>query len=158
MTPKDSSNWLVVRVELLSGSAQDFDPPPGRDFLVDPQDSFGQLADAINSAFARWDISHLHEFRVPDDTAIGIADTDWADEQDVEDEKTVELGSRLKKGDEFTYSFDFGDDWTHRCTVLRDDFDADQEFGGPPDTSPIPIFGWGSIPDQYGRDRPIETD
>jgi len=143
--------WLVVRVELLSGATEDLYPPPGRDFLVAPYDTFGELAEAINSAFARWDLSHLHEFRLDGDRAIGIVE---ADDQDVEDEANIEVGETVKVGDTFTYIFDFGDDWTHRCTVLRDDFDPKEEFGEPPESSPVPVFGWGTIPDQYGRNTP----
>jgi len=150
-----TDRWLVIRVELLFGAAEEFDPPPGRDFLVAAYDTFGELADAINSAFARWDVSHLHEFRLTDGRTIGLAEED---DQNVEDETNVELGDAVKVGDSFTYVFDLGDDWTHRCTVLRDDFDPEEEFGGPPDSSPVPIFGWGMIPDQYGRITPDDDD
>src|SRR5439155_14019941 len=59
-------DWYVVRVELLSGLGEEFDPPSGRDFLVSPQHSFRQFANAINQAFARWDLGHLYAFRFAD--------------------------------------------------------------------------------------------
>lgn len=34
--------------------------------------AFEQFADAINSAFALWDLSHLHEFAVADGRKIGV--------------------------------------------------------------------------------------
>ena len=89
MSHRKKADYLVVRVELLSGWTNTFDPPPGRDFLIHADDTFGDFADAINTAFARWDISHLHEFRFPDKTAIGVPDTDWAIEQEIEDENAV---------------------------------------------------------------------
>jgi hypothetical protein len=49
-------------------------PPPGRIFIVGPSHTFEQLAEAINSAFARWDRSHLHEFELADGRLIGYPD------------------------------------------------------------------------------------
>ena len=46
--------------------------------------------------------------------------------------------------------FDFGDDWTHICTVAEAMIDPLDELGHIP-AAPVPIFGWGQIPDQYGR-------
>jgi hypothetical protein len=45
--------------------------------------------------------------------------------------------------------FDLGDDWRHRCVVQSVDVDPEEEDGAPPDT-PIPVWGWGWIPD-HGR-------
>jgi hypothetical protein len=46
--------------------------------------------------------------------------------------------------------FDLGDNWQHRCTVLADKADPVDEYGPVP-AGPVAIWGWGSIPDQYGR-------
>jgi hypothetical protein len=46
--------------------------------------------------------------------------------------------------------FDFGDDWTHLCTVGEERIDPLDELGILPD-GPLPYWGWGAIPDQYGR-------
>jgi hypothetical protein len=58
-----------------------------------------------------------------------------------------EVGS----GDSFDYTFDFGDDWRHRLTVEPEKADPLEEYGAKP-SSPVPIWGWGMIPDQYWRD------
>lgn len=58
--------------------------------------------------------------------------------------RTVELGS------EFQFTFDLGDDWTHRCVVGREKVDPVLVLGVRPDV-PLPYWGWGTIPDQYGR-------
>jgi hypothetical protein len=50
---------------------------------------------------------------------------------------------------QFIYVFDFGDDRTHLCTVVEG-IDPRHALGIVPDV-PLPNFGWGSIPDQYGR-------
>ena len=46
-----------------------------------------------------------------------------------------------------------GDGWEHTCTVLRGDVDPIEELGRTPRET-VPIFGWGTLPDQYGRTRP----
>ena len=142
------SDWLEIRVELLRGRGMDLDPRPGRIFLVGPKHDFGALARAIDQAFARWDLGHLHVFELSDGRQIGMAEDDVDDE--FEDETGVLIASAVAKGDEFTYVFDLGDDWTHSCTVQRDDVDPVKEFNEPPDVV-VPIYGWGTIPDQYGR-------
>lgn len=153
--------WLSIRVELVEGRGEDFWPRPGRDLAASPGHTFAQLAAAIDDAFARWDRSHLHEFRLSDGVRIGIPDPDFSD--DVIDDRRAKL-SRLRPGEQFLYLFDFGDDWTHLCTVAQRKVDAVEVLCILPKV-PLPHFGWGTIPDQYGRrwdaddgespDRPI---
>jgi hypothetical protein len=45
---------------------------------------------------------------------------------------------------EFSYVFD------HRCRVQEAKVDPIEAYGVVP-SGPAPIWGWGSIPDQYGR-------
>ena len=56
----------------------------------------------------------------------------------------------LKHGDQFIYVFDFEDDWCHLCSVGESAIDPVESLGIVPD-NPLPYFGWGAIPDQYGR-------
>lgn len=68
------------------------------------------------------------------------------------DHEALLLGTELSPGDEFTYVFDFGDDWRHYCRVFEEKVDPREFFGGGPlPRHPVRVFGWGSIPDQYGR-------
>ncbi len=53
-------------------------------------------------------------------------------------------------GAEFQFTFDLGDDWTHRCVVAEEKIDPVEVLGVSPE-APLPYWGWGSIPDQYGR-------
>lgn len=63
----------------------------------------------------------------------------------------------LHTRDTFTYVFDLGDRWEHGCTVLRDDAAPVRQSGEMP-REIVPIFGWGTIPDQYGRVSPDEDE
>jgi hypothetical protein len=146
--PRRGSLWLSIRVELVDGRGERLWPRPGRLFAAAPTHSFAQLAIAIDDAFARWDRSHLHEFRLMDGTRIGIPDPDFDDHGVVHDGRTKL--SRLKLSEQFAYVFDFGDDWTHVCTVGPTTIDPVERVGIVP-SAPMPYFGWGQIPDQYGR-------
>jgi hypothetical protein len=145
-----SRTWLSIEVNLVEGRADILWPRPGRLFAASRTHTFAQLAKAIDAAFARWDLSHLHEFRMTDETRIGIPDDEgWDDEEEVLDYRKTKL-SRLVLGEQFSYTFDFGDGWLHICTVGPAKIDPLEALGIVPDR-PLPYFGWGSIPDQYGR-------
>ena len=61
----------------------------------------------------------------------------------------VKVGQQLKVSSRFRYIFDLGDGWTHFCTVERL-VDPLEVLGNIPD-DPTAYWGWGTIPDQYGR-------
>jgi hypothetical protein len=152
--------WLQIRVDLLGGPGFDLKPTPGRIFLVGPAHTFEQLADAINQAFARWDLSHLHEFELADGRRIGFPDDNgFGGEITWEDQASLKVAAEVEPGEEFGFTFDFGDRWRHRCRVLGEKVDPRSEWGaGPLPARPVPIWGWGSLPDQYGRESATELD
>jgi hypothetical protein len=147
------AEWMTIRIEVIGGRGADFDQGPGRVFLVGPGHTFGELANAINVHFARWDLSHLHEFRLGDGREIGFPDPEAPGTLDQE---LIRVASALQKGDEFEFVFDFGDHWAHQCRVEEVGVDPDELYGVFP-ASPVPIWGWGSIPDQYGRRSENDT-
>lgn len=143
-----------MRVVLQRQDSKEFSQPAGRDLLIHGSHSFALVAAAIDRAFAGWDLSHLHEFRIPDGRRVGTVDEEFGEGDDELDERMETVATAgLKVGDRFEYVFDFGDGWEHVCTVLRDRVDAKKESGIIP-AEITPVFGWGSIHDQYGRATP----
>lgn len=142
--------WLSIRVELVSGRGEDYWPRPGRILAAARSHTFRQLATSIDDAFARWDRAHLHLFTLADQTPISPLDWWGGDGPDgmLDGDRTTL--AKLKPGDQFAYVFDMGDDWAHLCTVGEKRIDPADQLGIVPDT-PRPYWGWGSIPDQYGR-------
>jgi hypothetical protein len=144
--------WIEVEVVLV-GAADDERRDPGRVFAVGPSHSFGQFADAINSAFGRWDRSHLHEFELDGGRKIGFPDDEFAPEVVWEDQAQVKVCSAVAPAEEFSFTFDFGEGWLHRCRVMAQKIEPREYFGeGPLPKSPLAIFGWGWLPDQYRRE------
>jgi hypothetical protein len=141
--------WLEIRVVLEGGGGIDCDPPPGRTMIVGPGHTFEQLAQAINAAFARWDLSHLHQFELSDGRLVGFPNEDF-DEPKSLDHAELKVMDAIKPGDEFAFIFDFGDHWRHRCAVSKEKVDPAEVYGTWPE-QPVPTWGWGWIPDQYGR-------
>jgi hypothetical protein len=105
--------------------------------------SYAQLATAIDDAFARWDRSHLHEFDLADGTRIGTPGPDM-DDDDVLDESRERL-SNLQASQQFIYVFDFGDDWTHLCTVIAAGIDPHEVLGVVP-KCPLAVLRLGKHP------------
>lgn len=144
-------------VELLGGRGEDLWPWPGRMFAVAPSHTFLDLADAIDDAFARWDRSHLSVFTLADgrlitddETGQEMASSSFGPVVSAVDIASAKVGRTLALGAEFQYTFDLGDNWVHRCVIGERKIDPLDELGIVPD-KPLPYWGWGSIPDQYGR-------
>ena len=152
--------WQIITVELLFGLGQTFIPPPGRDLLLPPSTTFEQLGLAIDRALGRWDLAHLREFTLADGTRITDEETrrtvrSGGFGEGILVERAADLGERVKKhvsvDDVFRYVFDLSDEWTCRCTMTG--FGDPESLYGVVVSQPVPIWGWGRLPDQYGRDR-----
>lgn len=150
--------WLAIRVELLGGRGEDLWPYPGRMVAVGPSHTFHDVAEAIDDAFARWDRAHLRQFTL----ASGVLVTDQESGAEFAGSSfgpfplkplvldQAKVARTVEPGDEFSYVFDLGDEWTHLCTVGSSKVDPREVLGIVP-KRPLPYGGWGSIPDQYGR-------
>ncbi len=148
--------WQTITVQLISGRGEQLHHPPGRVFLLPPRASFEALGRAIDVALARWDFSHLREFTLDDGTMV--TDDQLADElrnsMSGPIPRVISLREVVKKrvttvGTQFGYTFDLGDDWFHLCTL--EGYADPADVYGPDPSEPVPIWGWGTIPDQYGR-------
>ena len=144
--------WLQVQVELEGSSEIACDPRPGRIVLVGPGHTFLQLAETIDTAFARWDLAHLHAFELPDGRLVGLPDDGppLGDGPRWLDHRAIEVLAAVGPGDRFAYTFDLTATWRHDCRVLDATVDPLSLFGDRP-VRPAIAFGWGWIPDQYGR-------
>lgn len=150
--------WFSVEVELLGGRGEELWPYPGRVFAVGPAHTFADLARAIDNAFARWDLSHLSVFTLPDGRLVTDRETGAelgtspfggfpSAALDIEVAKVMRT---VEAGAQFRYVFDLGDDWTHCCSVDTVHVDSGEVLGVIP-PAPMAYWGWGSIPDQYDR-------
>lgn len=115
------------------------------------------LANAINSSFARWDRSHLSMFTLADGRVISDVETGAEIAGSIGgaimapiDITVAKVAKSVGAGSEFQFTFDFGDMWTHRCVVGEEKVDPMEVLGIRPEV-PLPYWGWGGIPDQYGR-------
>lgn len=61
-------------------SPGDYWPRPGRIFAAARSHSFRELAEAIDTAFARWDRAHLYQFVLADGRRIGQPEFDDFDQ------------------------------------------------------------------------------
>lgn len=131
--------WLSIRVDLVDGApAPALWPRPGRVLIARPDMTFLMLADAIETAFARFGPPPHHEFTFSDGTRIARGDD------------TQHL-VRLEYGERFAYEQQPGDGWSHLCTVGPTPTDPLAAFGTRPDR-PVVVDGWGVLPDPTGRE------
>lgn len=114
--------------------------------LASTRHTFADLGAAIDTAFARWDHSHLHLFELDSGMTLMLGGGDDG-EPDSQRHSLAILGRTPAR---FTYVYDLGDDWRHECEVTAVGVDPLEAYGTTP-AQPVPIFGWGTIPDQYGR-------
>lgn len=143
----------MIRVVLDGTVDTDLDEPPGRILLVHADHTFADLAEAIDLSLGRWDLGPVAEFDIDGRTLVAGGDEGGA--EDSEDVTVGEAAPRL--GERFVYTFDPEERWRHTCTVEAVDVDAIDEYGEEPET-PVPVFGWGTIPDQYWRTSEQDED
>jgi hypothetical protein len=138
---------MTVKVVLTGRGEESLARQPGRVMLAHADHTFADLADCLDPAFGRWDLSPGHRF-VVDDTALSSGEDVDEDDEDSEELTLGEMG--LRAGTVFDYEFDPDEGWRHICEITDVDVDPLELVDDEPD-DPVCVDGWGSLPDQYGR-------
>lgn len=147
------TDWMTVKVVLTGRGEETLGRQPGRVVLIHSDHTFADLADCLDPAFGRWDLSPGHRF-VVDDTAISSGDD--FDESD-EDSEDFTLGeAALRPRAVFDYEFDPDEGWRHACEVVDVEVDPLELVDDEPE-DPVCVDGWGPLPDQYGREGEAEV-
>jgi len=123
---------MTIRVVLQGRDGDALPAPPGRVLLAATDHTLADLAGAIDRAFGRWDLTPAHRF------ALGNRTVEAGEDADVPLAELAAAGPAR-------YVFDGGAGWLHDLEV--EDVGVDPGEGGI-----TPVFGWGTIPDQYGRE------
>lgn len=118
---------------------EDIVPTIWRRLVVPSVITLDRLHDVIQIVMG-WSDVHMHEFIIK---GKRYSDTIESEEQDnCEEEGLLRLSTLIDmKVKDFSYVYDFGDDWKHRIKVEKTDLDDDEEWGNL-----FCIEGWGSCP------------
>lgn len=86
-----------------------------------PNDISLNILHSVLQGAMPWQDYHLHEFEIGEDRfeARDERDDSWDPNDGRKDEKKFTLGQLVKKGSQFTYTYDFGDGWRHLVTVEK---------------------------------------
>jgi hypothetical protein len=103
----------IFEIEIV---LNDVRPVVSRRIQVPGEITLDELHHVVQLAMG-WTDSHLHEFDV-NGVQYGQHDPDW-DLHEVNDEAKAKLFRLVGSGDRLTYSYDFGDGWTHTLTVEK---------------------------------------
>jgi hypothetical protein len=123
ITPK-APCVFTLKIELAPNWIQ---PSIWRRVEVDGRISLSKLHHFIQATFG-WSDAHLHKYRIGD-RLYGVPDPEFFDLQIEDDRKTI-LNRLLGEGDQFTYIYDFGDNWEHQVTVESIEFGEDFDLDG----------------------------
>jgi hypothetical protein len=117
-TRRRGADVLALRITL-----EGIEPPIWRYVLLDARTTLHGLHQVIQCLFEWYDY-HMYGFSVggksyeaPDEEAEGEDST-----------RTTLRGLGLKRGDEFTYVYDRGDDWMHRIVVEQEVPSVEEEW------------------------------
>ena len=117
--------------------------------LVPPTATFADFGMGVDLAFGRWDVTRRRSFRAG---WRARHERRGSGKGDLPPERIVH-GS-MTRGTRFEYLFDDDEKWVHECVV--EELVGQRETVGRPPIA-VPILGWGTVPDQYGRQRPEDV-
>jgi len=111
MPPAENKLQLKVALQCLR-------PPIWRRLMAPDNFTLGDLHEVIQIAMG-WTNSHLHAFRIGS-LQYGMAELDRDSELAMLDEESAPLRKVIRrKGQKFTYEYDFGDSWLHEIVVEK---------------------------------------
>ncbi len=111
----------IVRLKL---QLEDIEPEVWRRILVPSSYTLTELHAVIQGAMG-WQDCHMHMFEIEGKRYEVPYDGGLGPEPDSHDESRHKLKDVISSGMEFSYIYDFGDDWTHRIFV-EDQGDAEE--------------------------------
>ena len=117
--------------------------------LVPPTATFDDFGLGVDLALGRWDITRPRSFRTG---WHGRHERRGAGPGDLPPDRLMHVA--VAKGTQFEYLFDDDEKWIHEC-VVEELVGRRLTDGRPP--IPVPLLGWGSVPDQFGRTSPEEV-
>ena len=117
--------------------------------LVPPTATFDDFGLGVDLALGRWDITRPRSFRTG---WHGRHERRGSGPGDLPPDRLVHVA--VAKGTQFEYLLDDDEKWIHEC-VVEDLVGRRLTDGRPP--IPVPLLGWGSVPDQFGRMSPEEV-
>ena len=117
--------------------------------LVPPTATFADLGLGVDLAFGRWDVTRRRSFRAG---WRGRHERRGTSKGDLPPDRIVH-GS-MTRGMRFEYLFDDDEKWVHECVVEELVAQRETVDRAP---IPVPILGWGTIPDQFGRELPEDV-
>ncbi|MFB5679091.1 DUF6155 family protein [Paenibacillus terreus] len=127
----------TCRIEL-----NEITPKIWREFQYHPDVTFHQLHNIIQTVMG-WENYHLYQFHV-NGQVIGLPDPTF---EDIEGRKELNARREMvqkhvnKENSVFTYVYDFGDDWQHTITLIKNDSSTS-------DPAPLCLDGARSCPQE----------
>jgi len=104
---------------------EDVSPKIWRRFVVPSAITLDRLSDVVQIVMG-WTGEHMHSFNIKGKNYMDLPE----DEKNTCEEGLFRLNSLVpKKGDEFTYLYDFGDSWIHFLKIEKVNPDEDEEWG-----------------------------
>lgn len=115
---------IQIHIEL-----EDVQPRIWRRFVVPSIITLDRLHDVIQIVMG-WSDTHLHEFVINGKHYSDMLDAEEEEKRNCEEEGLFRLSSLInKKTSNFSYIYDFGDEWKHTIKVEKTDLDDDLEWG-----------------------------
>ncbi|MDO9508678.1 MAG: plasmid pRiA4b ORF-3 family protein [Thermovirgaceae bacterium] len=114
-------------------------PKIWRRFVVPSIITLDRLHDVIQIVMG-WTDSHMHEFMIKGNRYTDLLESEETEK--CQEEGLFRLESLIDKhGADFTYTYDFGDEWVHKLKIEKTNLADDEEWGNL-----FCIEGWGSCP------------